>query len=159
MRGGGAQIAGESQDAQFKSALQILSYQWGADNPASIGSGTGGAGAGKVKLSPFVFTTQASSAMPTLFQICAGGEFFSEMLLSVRKAGGKQQVYLTISFKTVFITKFTQKLGPDLLPIDEYHCEYGSAQVSYKAQKADGTLGPALTGAWNQINNNNSPLP
>src|SRR6516225_8190153 len=48
-------ITGESTDSKHKGEIEIYSFSLGASNPTTIGSATGGAGAGKVSLSSFNF--------------------------------------------------------------------------------------------------------
>src|SRR2546423_9122241 len=61
-----AAITGTSQDAVFKGSqgwFEIKDFSFGVENPTTIGSATGGAGAGKIKFNEFTIkkTTDVSS--------------------------------------------------------------------------------------------------
>lgn len=57
-----------SQDDKHKNQIEILSWSWGASNPSSIGSATGGAGAGKVKFNEFTVKKTTDKASPALMK-------------------------------------------------------------------------------------------
>ena len=153
-------VKGESQDSVFsaQSACDVLSFEWGAENPTSIGSATGGAGAGKVKFDTLSITKRVDTASPALFQICASGGHFKTATLALRKAGSggdkAGKPYLQYTFKTVFITKITNSgSGGDDLPTEVVEFAFGALEVSYAKQNKDGTLAAANLGNWNQITN------
>ena len=58
----GGPVEGESTDAQFPKQIRLETWTWGATNAATIGSATGGAGAGKVKFGEFHFTVRVNKA-------------------------------------------------------------------------------------------------
>jgi type VI secretion system secreted protein Hcp len=49
-------IDGESADAKYKGAIEILSFSWGVSNAGSHGSGSGG-GAGKASFQDLHFVS------------------------------------------------------------------------------------------------------
>ena len=57
-------VAGESTDSKHKGEIEIYSFSLGASNPTTIGSATGGAGAGKVSLSSFNFMKKTDKVQP-----------------------------------------------------------------------------------------------
>jgi type VI secretion system secreted protein Hcp len=148
-------IKGESMDAAHAGEIDIESFSWGETNPTTIGSATGGAGAGKVRFDEFIFTTRVSSASPQLALQCASGQHFPNVVLTVRKAGGQQEEYYKVTFKTVFLTKYRSvgMQGSDPIPLDEVTCVFGSYIMEYKPQTKDGKLGSAVMNGWNQITN------
>src|SRR3954469_3270111 len=92
-------VAGESQDAKHKGEIELFSFSLGAHNPTTIGSATGGAGAGKVSFSNFSIMKKTDKTSPILFQACAGGTHYGKAVITLRKAGGDAQVeYLKYSF-------------------------------------------------------------
>jgi type VI secretion system secreted protein Hcp len=107
---GGASMQGAGPSDQ----IEIESFSWGQ---ASIGSTTGGAGAGKVRMSDLQITKKVDNASPKLFQACASGQHFTTltlaragtttvfddvMIVSVRTSGGNPPLEtLTLSYAKV----------------------------------------------------------
>ena len=148
-------VKGESQDSAHKDQIDLDSFSWGETNSTTIGSATSGAGAGKVKFDTFVFTTRVSQASPTLALMCANGTHAPTAVLVARKAGGKQEEYYKVTFKTVFITSYKSigAGGDEVIPRDEVTCVFGEYEIDYKPQAGDGKLGAAIKTGWNQIMN------
>ena len=147
-------VKGESQDATHKEQIDIESFSWGEQSPTTIGSATSGAGAGKVRFDSFVFTALVSQASPTLALMCANGTHAPTAVLTARKAGGKQEAYYRVTFKTVFITAYKSiGVGTDLIPRDEVTCVFGEYEIDYRPQLKDGGLGASIKTGWNQMTN------
>jgi type VI secretion system secreted protein Hcp len=151
-------VKGESLDHAHGGEIDVESFSWGETNSTSIGSATGGAGSGKVKFDEFVFTTHVSSASPQLALMCASGAHIPNVVLTVRKAGGKAEDYYKIYFQTVFITRYRSVGvgGDDVIPRDEVTCVFGEYRMEYRPQNKDGSLGTAIVNGWNQIMNKKS---
>jgi type VI secretion system secreted protein Hcp len=95
-------IQGESQDKAHPGEIELDSFSFGINNFSTIGSATGGAGAGKVSLQDIHFSAPISVASPLLFKACASGQHIKKAVLSVRKAGGDQGV--SSDFMKVLLT-------------------------------------------------------
>jgi len=160
---GESQILGESQDSYFKSAapsvknakpIDILSFSFTVNNQAFIGSATSGAGAGKVVFGGFQFTQHVNTGSPALFQALCEGAHFKSAALLIRKAGGKQEVYLKYEFDLVFITSIqTMSVAGDPVPVEVVTIAYGALKQSYMAQTSTGGLSGAVSRGWSQIKN------
>ena len=55
-------VKGDSLDANHKGWFEISGFDFGLGNTSSIGSATGGAGAGKVTFSPLTLTLDSNTA-------------------------------------------------------------------------------------------------
>jgi type VI secretion system secreted protein Hcp len=142
-------IAGESRDSKHKGAIDVLSWSWGESNIAPHGTG-GGGGAGRVAFQDLSFTMPLSKASPALFLACATGQHFKQAKLFVQRAGGKAAGdFLTWTFSDVLVTSYQTGAseGQDL-PLDSLAMNFSKAQISYKAQKADGSLDTAITAGF-----------
>jgi type VI secretion system secreted protein Hcp len=148
-------ITGESTDKAFTGATELESFSFGAHNAATIGSATGGGGAGKVSLSDFSIMKKIDKASPVMFQGCAAGTHYKTATLSVRKAGGTQLVYLTYTFSTVFITSINWSASSgEENPTESVAFTYGALNISYQPQGPTGAAqGGAVIGQWSQITN------
>ncbi len=114
-----------------------------------------GAGSGKVHFEDFAFTTRLSKASPALFLACASGQHIKEAKLAARKGAAKgQQEYLTWTFSDVLVTSYeTQGADGDDSVQDAISLNFSKAVVSYKAQKADGSLAAPITVGWDAKKN------
>jgi type VI secretion system secreted protein Hcp len=147
-------IPGESQDDKHKDWIDVLSWSWGESHPAAPAAGTG-AGGGKVNFQDMAFAMRLSKASPALFLACASGQHIKEAKLVARKAAGKgQQEYLTWTFSDLLVSSYqTGGSGGDDTVVDSVSLNFSKAVVSYKAQKADGSLDAPITAGWNAKTN------
>jgi type VI secretion system secreted protein Hcp len=129
-----------------KEAIDIDSFSWGAENPTTIGSATGGAGAGKVKFNEFTITKKIDKASPALFKNMASGAHYPTVILTLRRAG-ESKPYMTYTMKTVFTTKIDHSGASPEMVSEEITFVYG--QVLEQVTDGDATA----QAGWNQITN------
>jgi len=143
-------IEGEAQDKTHKNEVQLESWSFGETNGGTAASG-GGGGAGKVSMGDFHFVMRANKATPKLFLACANGEHIKKAVLTCRKAGKDQQEYLKWTFSDLLVSSYQTggSASSDVVPLDQISINFTEAQVDYKEQKADGTLGGAVTTKYN----------
>jgi type VI secretion system secreted protein Hcp len=149
-------VAGESQDAKHKGEIEIFSFSLGASNPTTIGSATGGAGAGKVSLSSFSFMKKTDKTSPVLFQACANGTHYDKVTITCRKAGQTPVEYLIYTFNLCFVesVQWSGSSGGDDTPAESCSMAFGKMQIDYQPQGPDGKpLGGAIHGGWDQVKN------
>jgi type VI secretion system secreted protein Hcp len=132
-------------------AVNILSFSWDVENPTTIGSATGGAGAGKAKFNEFTIQKTVDTASPKLFRNMAAGAHYKRAILSVRKAGAKEPYY-EIRFDTVFTTKIDNSGSNPDVPMETVSFVYGAMQTVAREALAEGVKAPVLHG-WNQVTN------
>lgn len=142
-------IDGESKDDKHAGSIQLESFSFGATNQGSFAHG-GGGGAGKVAMQDIHFVKQVDKASPVLFERCAKGDHIKSAKLTVRKAGGKQEDYLVMTFGDLLIssTSWGGNVGSPTGPTEQVSIAFTKVQTEYKEQKADGGLGPVSKGGW-----------
>jgi type VI secretion system secreted protein Hcp len=143
-------IKGESSDSKHKGTIEVESFSWGATNSGSHATG-GGGGAGKVSYQDIHFTTSVNKASPTLMLACATGQHIKKAVLYVRKQGGDQQDYYTITLEDLLVSSY-QSGGHgsgNSVPTDQFALNFSKIKFEYKPQKADGTLEAAVTAGYN----------
>ncbi len=148
-------IPGESTDAKFKGQIQLSSFSIGESNSSTIGSATGGGGAGKVSFHDFNFTTKFSKASPLLMLTpCANGKHIPNAVMTARKNGGRGGgfEFLFVKMNTVLVSSF-QTQGSDTGPEDAVSLAFAKIEVDYKEQKATGSLGATTSFVWNLVEN------
>lgn len=139
-------IEGESKDDKMKGQIHIESFSFGVEQVGTSDSG-GGLGAGKAKFEDFEFTMPTQKASPKIYAACAAGKHIKSAVLSIRKAGGKQDVFLKHTFSDLLISSFRTANG-EPQPIDTVKFNFVKLQTEYKEQKTDGSLGGAVTAGY-----------
>jgi type VI secretion system secreted protein Hcp len=167
-------IKGESTDSVHSGAVELDSFYWGCYQMSTVGSGTVGQGAGKVRAQDLHFRARPSVASPLFFSYCTTGKPITKVMLYIRKAGGSQIDYLTITLENVLVTSHRIDLGFDIEQApgaasftneaglgasDDWvvweYCSmsYGKLTFQYNAQQTDGTQGAATIKNFNFTTN------
>ena len=131
-------VAGPSTDAAHPGAFEIKDFSFGAENPTTIGSATGVAGAGKVKFNEFTIKKTTDSASPLFRRSLARGQHFAQVKLEMRKAGGDPATY---TFSDVSVSKVSWSGPGDEGPEESITFVYGQVAVAGPR----GTMAPANT--------------
>jgi type VI secretion system secreted protein Hcp len=146
------EIKGEATAAGLKDAIEIYSFSFGASNPVTIGTHSGGASSGKVSISSFNVMKKTDSASAALFLNCCKGTHVSSMEVVCRKATGEggQQEFLKYVFTEVFIDsiQWSGSSGGDDTPTESVSFAFGKVEVTYKKQDAKGQLSAAGDVSW-----------
>jgi type VI secretion system secreted protein Hcp len=133
-------VEGESGDSKHKGEIELESWSFGITNSSSALLG-GGSGSGKSSPMDFSATKKNDKASPRLAQAVAMGDHFKSAILTVRKAGGTQQEYLTVTLSDVFISSYQAVgAGNGVLPTEQISLNYAKMVTEYKEQKPDGSL-------------------
>jgi type VI secretion system secreted protein Hcp len=133
------------------SAFEIKDFSFGVENPTTIGSATGGAGAGKVKFHEFVIKKTIDSASPAFFKNCVAGVHYKTVTIEMRKAGGDPKSagkpYLQYQFKNVFVSKINWSGPGDEGPQESITFDYGKFRVKYEKHETIGPVGETVASA------------
>jgi len=155
-------IKGQSLDVVFPGKngwSELKDFSFGVENPTTIGSATGGAGAGKIKFNEFTIKKTTDKASPAFFKNCCTGSHYTRVFIAMRKAGGDPTAtgkpFLTFQFETVFTTKIDWSGPGDEGPEESITFVYGKLGVTYFPQDAAGTPGDPISQGWDQIQNIN----
>ena len=150
-------IPGESKDKDHTEWIEILSLNFGFQNPTTLGSLGSGAGAGKAVASELVVLKAFDKASPKLMQMLFTGDHKNGVKLNVRKASGDKASgdFLKLVLDTVFVTQIEESAsaGGDDVPIEQVTFLYGKLSLDYSPQKADGTLDTPIHAGWDFIQN------
>jgi type VI secretion system secreted protein Hcp len=140
------EVPGESTAKGYEGKTELMSFAWGANNPSTIGSSTGGAGSGKVSVSSFVIRKRSDSASPLLFQACCRGDHYPTAVVTLRKAGGTggQMPFIVYKFTTVYVDgiQWSGASGGDDTPTETVHLSFGKVEVQYQPQAKTGAAAP-----------------
>ena len=139
-------IEGESPDNKHGKEIQLLSFGMGANQTGTSAIG-GGMGAGKVNMHDIHFTHHVDKASPKLMLACCTGQHIPSAVLTVRKAGGSQMDYLVLTLTDLLVSsvEVSAQTGNPEMPTEQFSLNFSKIQYDYKEQKADGSLGGAVT--------------
>lgn len=149
---GGPKLSGESDRKGHEDEIAILSFSFGAANPATISGGTRGAAAGKGTVSPFTINKTTDASSPVLFQSCMAGAHFPKATVTLNKSGGDAHLpYLTYEFEEVYISsiQWSGSSGGDERPMESISLDFGSMKATYSEQTVAGAAGAQIIGKWN----------
>ena len=148
-------IEGESADAKHKNEIHIHSVSWGVQQQGTFASGSGGGGAGKASFQDLHFTKVVDKSSPNLFLSCASGKHLKDATVAFRKAGGKQEEYMTITLSNVLISSFTSSDsgGNSSLTMENVSLNFLKFEVDYKGQNEKGAVGGSVKQGWDLSKN------
>jgi type VI secretion system secreted protein Hcp len=104
--GGLAKIPGTVPKGARFGWIAASSYSFGATQTGSFQYGGGGA-TGKVQFQDFHFTYPTGAPDAAIFQACAAGTHFKEVILEVVKPGPPEQISFRVVFTDVLISSHT----------------------------------------------------
>lgn len=141
-------IAGESKDSKHAGQIDVLNWGYAVSQSSSANTG-GGGGVGKAHFSELVFTHYIDKSTPNLMKYCASGKHIPSVELSCCKVGDGQQEYMKVVMTDVLITH-VRPTGDSSSPrvLEEVGISYSTIKVEVKEQNANGSMGAAVTGAW-----------
>jgi type VI secretion system secreted protein Hcp len=142
-------ITGEStsQIKGLEGSIELSSWNWGANNPARIGSATTGFGTGRVALTELQCSAEMSTASNFLFDFCATGKHVKNAILMAREAGGGQEAYYVITLEGVFVTSYSTG-GSSNRAFDKFSLAFNKISIDYKQQNEKGKPKSAGKKSW-----------
>jgi len=147
-------ITGESTDDKHKDWIEVLSYSWGASQPASgSASSSGGASHERANFQDFSIVKTLDMATPKLALACAGGQHVKSVILELCRAGGDKVKYMEYKLTNCIISSISNGGGGGE-PSESLSFNYGKVELTYVQQKrADGTAGGNVATGWDlQLN-------
>ena len=142
-------------------AFELTSFTLDAAHPTTIGSQSGGAGAGKVTFQQFQFVKPVDQYSAELFQDLASGTHLASIEIVVRKPGAKGTDAPVVQYllKLVYLTNIHIS-GESRSPTETITGEFGAIQFILYGQKTNGQSTVLSKGGWNQITNSpNTNIP
>ena len=134
--------------------FEIKDFSFGIENPTTIGSATGGAGAGKIKFNEFTIKKTTDTASATFFKNCCVGAHYKAVTVEMRKAGGDPAAsgkpFLRFKFDTVFTTKIDWSGPGDEGPEESITFVYGKLGIKFIPHEPGSQ--PLVVG-WDQVLN------
>jgi len=153
---GGSKVKGEAKAKGLEGEgwFEIFSFSFGASNPTTVGSSSGGLSAGKVSVSSFNVMKKSEGASATLFGACCTGEHYKKATVVLRKAtgdSGKQQTFLQYDFTDLMVEsiQWSGSNGGDDTPAESVSFAFASVTITYYKQDSDtGAMTKDNTASW-----------
>lgn len=151
-------VSGETKDKVDqlqKSNIPLDGFSLQTTRPTTIGSATGGAGAGKAKELPFTVTKQIDGTSPALFKDLVTGTRIQKATLDVdRINNGKRVTVAEYKLSDVVLTSILDS-GRDTTTKETIDGVYLAIQYGVVGQtKSGGTT--TISSGWNQVSNSSS---
>jgi type VI secretion system secreted protein Hcp len=146
-------IPGESTDEKHKDWIDVLSYGFGIQQPATVSASTSGAAtAGRAHFQDFSVTKPSDRASPKLALACADGTHIKAVTLELCRAGGDKAKYMEYKLTNCIVSSYHDggsAGGAESGPIEAISFNYGKIEWTYIQQKrADGSGGGQVTAGW-----------
>lgn len=137
-------IKGESTSDRHKDEIEVLAWSWGMNRGAGP-TERGGRGFSPC-VSDMAFSKYLDAASPLLMANVVSGMTIPKARLGVSQSGDGRaaQEFLVIEMTSVIISSLADSGSPGDRPVESISLRFGSAKVSYRMQKADGSLGTAI---------------
>jgi len=143
-------LQGESTQEGFEDQIEILSFSWGVSQAGGFSYGTGG-GVSKANVQDLSLSFRQNAASPAIMEKCATGDHLDGATLTCLKAGGTQEVYMTVELTDVVISSYQTGGSGDDMPIESMSLNFAKVVQKYQEQDADGKSVEKGTGTWNQL--------
>src|SRR5690348_12481208 len=99
-------IPGESTDDKHKDWIEILSFDFGLEQPSSAtDSSAGGGTTERVNVDDLNIGKHLDKASPKLDEACCTGKHIKDVTLELCRAGGDKVKYMEIKMEQVVISK------------------------------------------------------
>ena len=146
-------IPGESTDDKHKDWIEVLSFDFGMEQPSSAtDSSAGGGTTERVDVEDLAVMKHLDKASPKLYEFCCNGKHIKDVTLELCRAGGDKLKYLEVKMEQVVISSAHpsgKSEGSDGFPTEHVKFNFAKVKWTYTQQKrADGSGGGNVAGGW-----------
>lgn len=139
----GGAIKGESEDPSHAGEMILHGFSWGMASTVSTGFSGKETKPAQLELR---IVKRVDSASTGLMSVMKTNDEIKKAVLTVRKAGGKQEDYFSITIQGGRITSLEVSSEDDSpLLLERLSLTFNKIEVQYKAQSATGALKGAST--------------
>lgn len=139
----GGAVKGESEDPAHPAEIVVQDFSWGMTSAVSTGFSGKESKPAQLELRIVKFVDSASTG---LMSVMKTNDEVKKAVLSVRKAGGKQEDYFSITIQGGRITSLdVSSEGDSPMLTERLSLTFNKIEVQYKSQSATGGLKGAST--------------
>jgi type VI secretion system secreted protein Hcp len=135
-------VKGEATSPGHEEDIIVDRWQWGLTASSAIGNTQATA---RRSYSALTIHKRIDSSTTALMSALATNDEVKEAKLTMRKAGGDQQDYFTITLKAARISGVTHSTGNDGETTETVAIVFTKVEVEYKPQKSTGIKGGSMT--------------
>jgi type VI secretion system secreted protein Hcp len=147
-------VDGESADDRHRGEIELETWAFGVSSSGTAHRGGGGAGVAKAQVSDLSVTKSVDLATPALLEAVASGRRLLRATLTARRTADGQHDYLVIVMAPVLVSSCQlADDGDGAGPRETVHLSFGTVQLTYTSQGADGGAGPSSTFGWDVTKN------
>ena len=141
-------IRGESRDASHPDEIEVLAWEWSADQPSATRSGAGSM-TGKCAANDLTIEHYVDRASPMLMLHCLKGNHIENAVLVARNAGDMPLEYLKITLHDVLITRINSIANVNMARRrEEVQLSFARVRQKYVAQNAQGGSGGTIAAGY-----------
>ena len=135
-------VDGELMDQDHKDWIEVESFTWGVDNPASFAIGQGGQ-ATQAHVAALALQKRCDKSSVTLFKDCTTGKHIPKGTVSCMKLDGDSRVeYLKIDLTDIMVSAFKWAgSGGDQIVNEHVSLVFAEFKEIYKMQQDVGSAG------------------
>ncbi len=143
-------VAGDVTDPARKGWIRVSSFEWGVQNSTTIGTATGGAGAGKSTGKKIKLTIPTGPWSRELMNNLVRGAHYPQIVIDHVNPDGRPAY--RVSIQTLFLTDYYSTPSAKAPAEDVIEGVYGGFRAEYFTVGADGRVTTSAVG-WNFITN------
>jgi type VI secretion system secreted protein Hcp len=135
-------LDGESMDDDHKDWIEVESFSWGVDNPASFAIGQGGQ-ATQAHIAAVSVQKRCDKSSVAMFKACTTGKHIPKGTISCMKLDGDSRVeYLKIDLTDMMVSSFQWSgSGGEHLIHEHVSFVFAEFKEAYKLQQDQGSAG------------------
>jgi type VI protein secretion system component Hcp len=143
-------VAGDSTEASHKGWIRVASFDFAVKSSTTIGSATGGAGAGKASGETLKLAIPTGTWSRELVNTMVRGQHYTQLVIDHVNPDGRPSVRITLG--TFFPTLYRNAPGAKTAAQDELEGVFASFRAEYYVVGADGRVSSTSAG-WNLVTN------
>lgn len=144
-------VTGDATDVWHRGEIVLTGYSFDFNQSAT--ARVGGAGAGRVTISPFTVTKMTDSSSPRLALATASGQHFREATITVRRPGTEPFEFLRFVLTDVVVSGFSQDTAATgSQPMETVQLTFATIEMIYTPQTPTGA-GTPVRMKWNVLQN------
>lgn len=135
-------VKGESSAAGHANDIVVVGFSWGV---GAAGDAVAGQAAGRRSYRQLTITKRLDSASTALMSAVAGNDEVRTAKLCLRKAGGEQQDYFTLTLEKARVASYDIDAGDDGQPIERITLSFQKVNAEYRMQSVSGQMSGSHT--------------
>jgi len=134
----GGKVKGESLASGHADDIVVSGWSWGV---GAAGDAVTGQQTGRRSYRHLVIQKGLDSASTALMSAVATNDEVRNAVLYLRKAGGSQEDFFTLTLEKARIASYDVESGRDGSPVERVAFAFQKVEIEYRTQSASGVLG------------------